>query len=503
MIKILTLSFFLLSFVFFSWSAPQMASYNVKDYGAVNDGKTICTEAFNNAIIACSEKGGGTVIVPAGTFRCGTILMKDNVELHFEIGSTLLASTAHQDFPRQSQPKFRSQKDLGGWYSLIYAEGVSNIAITGLGAIDGNGAQQKAVPGLLGDDRDGRPRNILFISCKNVRVEGIKMRNSGIWCQHYLNCEDVIVDRIEVYNHSNRNNDAIDIDGCRRFILSNSVFDSDDDAVTIKSTGIAPTENVVITNCVISSFCNAIKAGTESTGGFRNINISNCVIKPSRSTTDPVFKTARHGITGISLEIVDGGIMEGVSISNITIEGTECPLYIRLGNRARKHIENAPEPSVGIIRDIAISNVIAYNTGNFSNSITAVPGHYIENVMIDNMQLFNLGGVQKDQYIANHQNVKEDEKGYPMPTVWGNLPSSVLFIRHVRNLAVNNLILGSNEPDPRTPVIAVDVENLRIGKCSYVGSSSPESFVLLDHADVYNIETPLGWGKKKLLIIAK
>jgi polygalacturonase len=477
----------------------QRTSYNIMDFGAVNDGVTNCTEAFNKVITACSENGGGTVIVPAGNFKSGTIQMKDNVELHLEIGSTLLASTKHEDFPRQPQPEYRSYVDRGGWYALIYAEGASNIAITGLGIIDGDGAQQKPRPGSTGADVDGRPRNILFISCKRVRVEGIKMINSGIWNQHYLNCEDVIVDRVEVYNHSNRNNDAIDIDGCRRVTVSNSIFDTDDDGITLKSTGLAATEDVVITNCVVSSFCNAIKAGTESTGGFRNITISNCVIKPSRSTTDPIFRTSHKGITGISLEIVDGGTMEGITISNITIEGTQCPLYIRLGNRARKHTVNAPEPPVGIMRNIAIKNVVAYNTDNFSNSITAIPGHYVENVNIEDVQFFNKGGLQTGDNIASHLDVKEDEKGYPQPTIWGNLPSSVLFIRHVKNVSVSNLKFGSDEPDSRIPVIAVDVKNLEIGKVTYMGSSTPESFVLLDHVEEYNIEKPLGWGERKLI----
>ncbi len=477
----------------------QSKSYNIMDFGAVNDGATICTNVFNKAITTCSENGGGTVVVPTGTFKCGTIRMKDNVELHLEIGSTLLASAKHEDFPRLPQPEYRSYVDRGGWYALIYAEGASNIAITGLGTIDGNGAQHQPIKGLLGGDVDGRPRNILFISCKRVRVEGIKMLNSGMWNQHYLNCEDVVVDRVEVFNHSNRNNDAIDIDGCRRVTVSNSIFDTDDDGITLKSTGPAVTEDVVITNCVVSSFCNAIKAGTESAGGFRNITISNCVVKPSRSTTEPIFKTSRKGITGISLEIVDGGIMEGITISNITIEGTQCPLYIRLGNRARKHTENAPEPPVGKMRNIAISNVVAYNTDNFSSSITAIPGHYIENVILDNVQFFNVGGLQNGDYIAGHLEVEEDEKGYPQPTVWGNLPSSSFFIRHVKNISINNLMFGSDEADPRIPVIAVDVKNLRIGKASYTGSSSPESFVLLDQVEGYDIEKPLGWGKRKLI----
>ena len=475
--------------------ARSSENYSVMDFGAVNNGITLNTLAFNMAIEECSRNGGGTVIVPAGTYRSGTILMKDNVELHLESGATILASTDTVDFPRQPQPEYRSQKDPGGWFALIYAEKASNIAITGMGTINGNGSQQKSRPGLLGGDRDGRPRNILLISCKHVRIEGIKMVDSGIWNQHYLDCEDVIVDKIEVYNHSNRNNDGIDIDGCRRFVLSNSILDSDDDCITLKSTGSAATEDVVITNCIASSFCNAIKAGTESTGGFRNISISNCVVKPSRCETNPVFDTPNRGITGISLEIVDGGTMEGISVSNITIEGTECPLYIRLGNRARKHKVDAPEPPVGKMRNITISNVTAYNTGNFCSSVTAVPGHYIENVSINNVQLFNKGGVgeEGEEYITNYQEVKEDEKGYPQPTVWGNLPSSVFFMRHVKNISIDNLTFGSDAPDPRVPVIAIDVKKLRIGKGICTGNDSTGPFVLLNKSEQVDIEKPLGW----------
>jgi len=492
---------FLLLFipVFAGNGYTQKSIYNICDFGAKGDGMTLCTEAISKTIETCSENGGGTVVVPPGTYVSGTIRMKDKVELHLEKGSVISASTNRDDFPRQPQPEYRSQKDPGGWFALIYAEGISDFAITGSGTIDGNGKQQKPDPGLLGGDRDGRPRNILFISCKQVRIEGIKMKNSGIWNQHYLNCEDIFINGIEVYNHSNRNNDAIDIDGCRRVVVSNSVFDSDDDAITLKSTGAAATEDVVITNCVVSSFCNAIKAGTESTGGFRNISISNCVVKPSRSTDDPVFRTARNGITGISLEIVDGGTMEGITISNITIEGTQCPLYIRLGNRARKHIENAPEPPMGKMRNIAISNIVAHNTGNFSSSITAVPGCFVENVTIDNIQLFNSGGVKNGEYLATCSEVKEDEKGYPQPTVWGNLPSSVLFIRHVKNISVNNLMFGSTSPDPRTPVIASDVSNLQIGKSIFSGPSAADYFIELNQVEGFDIEKPLGWGEGQLI----
>lgn len=468
----------------------------ITDYGARPGSSALNTRAINRAIQACHAQGGGRVVIPAGVFRTGTLVMKSNVELHLQRGATLLASTALQDFPAQPRPAYRSQKDAPGWRALIYADEASNIAITGSGTIDGSGAAHKPDPNnRLGGDLDGRPRNILFISCRYIRIEGIGMMSSAIWNQHYLNCEDVVVDRIRVFNHSNRNNDGIDIDGCRRFLLSNSTFDTDDDAVVLKSTGPAATEDVVITNCTVSSFCNAIKAGTESTGGFRNIAVSNCIIRPSRDKRAPIYGTA-SGIAGISLEIVDGGLMEGISISNITIEGTECPLYIRLGNRARKHIPEAAEPPVGKMRDIVISNLVAYHTGNYCASITGIPGHYVEQVSLSNIRFRNKGGLEAGGYIAGMDKVKEDEKGYPEPTVWKELPASGLFMRHVRNVQINGLMLGSEKTDPRIPVMAADADGLQIKNIAAINNNSSDVFFSGKDVQHISIDTPLAWKKQ-------
>ncbi len=474
--------------------------FNITDYGANGNGTTLCTEAINKAIQDCNKSGGGRVYVPPGKYLSGTIVMKDNVELYLERGSTLLASTRHEDFPRMPQPKYRSQKDPGGWFSLIYANEVSNFGIRGFGTIDGQGNLQKPRPELLGGDRDGRPRSILFISCNQIRIEGVTMIHSGIWNQHYLNCEDVIVDKIEVYNHANRNNDVIDIDGCRRFIMSNSIVDSDDDGITLKSTGAAPCEDITITNCIVSSWCNAIKAGTESTGGFKNITISNCVVKKSRSKQKPIFNDYPSGITGISLEIVDGGTMEGVTVSNVTIDGTKCPLYIRLGNRARKHTKDAPNPKVGIMKNIAISNLVCYNSGNYSNSITAIPGYYIENVSLSNVQFFNEGGLKAGEYLPNIESVKEDEKGYPQPTVWKELPSSALFIRHAKNIMIQGMLMGSDATDPRVPIIAHDVEGLSIRNTRVTKNNTADTFFQGEDVTIFEVEKPLGWTKQVLSV---
>ncbi len=476
-------------------------TYNIVDYGAVGDGTTLNTKAIQSAIDACANSGGGTVVLPSGTYLSGTIVLKDNICLHFEHNSTLLGSTRHEDYPLQSLPKYRSHKDRsGGFYALIYAEGAKNIALTGTGVINGQGKDQKPRPNPIAGDVDGRPRNILFISCHDIRVEGLYMKDSGTWNQHYLNCEDVIVDKIKVYNHVNRNNDAIDIDGCRRFVLSNSIFDTDDDGITLKSTGTAACEDIVITNCIVSSWCNAIKAGTESTGGFKNVTISHCIIKPSRSKAKPIFNDYPSGITGISLEIVDGGTMEGVTISNVTIDGTKCPLYIRLGNRARKHTKDALNPDMGIMKNISISNLVCYNSGNYSNSISAIPGYYIENVSLSNIQLFNEGGLEAGEYLADIEDVKEDEKGYPQPTNWKELPSSALFIRHAKNVTIQGLLIGSEATDPRVPIIAHDVEGLSIKNTRVTKNNTAKTFFQGKEVKVYEVEKPLGWEKQVVII---
>ncbi len=473
------ISFFIAGFLF----AQQAGAGNISvlDYGAVpNDTAKLSTVAINSAIDACFKNGGGKVIIPSGSFKSGTIVLKDNVELYFEHGSVLYASTDPNDFPRQQQPAYRSQKDKGGWFALIYAEGASNIAICGSGTINGQGSKQVPRPELFGGDLDGRPRNILLISCKNVKVEGLTMLHSGIWNQHYLNCEDVFVNGIKVFNHSNRNNDGIDIDGCRRVILSNSIIDSDDDGIVLKSTGTAACEDIAINNCIVSSHTNAIKCGTESTGGFRNIVISNCIVRPSANKTEPVFRTPRHGYTGISLEIVDGGIMEGVNVNNVVIEGTECPVYVRLGNRARKHIEEAPAPPSGKMRNIRLSNITAYNTGNYTSSITGVPGAKIENIFLDHITVVNRGGLNEGDFIPSFKEVKEEEKSYPQPNVWGNLPAGGFFIRHVKEIKIADATFRSIGPDPRIPVIAVDVDQLTVESLKTMKTATRPDLLLND-----------------------
>lgn len=464
-------------------SGSMAKDYVITDFGATTDSENNAKsiqEAINTAFAA----GGGRVIIPQGAFTTGTVIMKNFVALHLERGAKLLGSTNQKDYPRQPIATYRSQKDGAGWFAVIFAEGAHDIAITGQGTIDGQGAQQKPRPDAFRGDRDGRPRNILFISCKNITVSGILMRNAGIWNQHYLNCEHVLVNHVRVLNHSNRNNDGIDIDGCRDFILTNSIIDSDDDAICLKSTGLAPCENIIISNCVASTYCNGIKMGTESTGGFKNINISNCIVKPTTFSGHPTGNKSKIGITGISLEIVDGGHMSGVSVNNITIEGTNCPLYVRLGARNRKHTQEVDWPTTGTMENITISNITAYGSGNFACSITGIPGHRIKNIRLNNINIIQQGGVKEGDYLKNLADVKESERGYPQPTVWGNLPVCGLFMRHVDDITVTNFSIDALQLDPRPVFMAHDINDLKIQGLSKGHNIACEKEIVLE--DVKN-----------------
>lgn len=496
----------------FCWGKGGLySSYNILDFGATRDTTKVQTNSINRAIDSCYENGGGVVIIPSGKFKSGTIFLKDNVELHFENGAYLFASDNYDDFPIQPKSKYRSLKDAGGWSALIFAEGANNIRITGQGIIDGRGKGRKGRIQNVAGDCNGRPRNILFISCRNIFISDISMYNSALWNQHYLDCEDVIIRDTKVYNHANGNNDGIDIDGCRRLILSNSIIDSDDDGIVLKSTGSAPCEDIIINNCIVSSFANAIKCGTESTGGFKNISISDCIIKPSKHKGERVLKSTPSGISAISLEVVDGGIMDGVVVNNILIEGTECPLYVRLANRGRKHTDEAPVPPLGTMKNIRITNIQAYGTGNFCSSITGIADAKIENIYINNIQFTNRGGLEKgnfrnihekenkrhdtganmqlDRYLASYTDVEEDEKGYPQPTVWRNLPSYGLFIRNVESIDVSNASFSSEKYDPRPLIIAVNVDNLNVNQIT--SKEASETTVILKEVGRFDIDKKL------------
>lgn len=433
--------------------------YVITDFGAVSGGP-VGTRAIQAAIDRCHEAGGGVVVVPPGRFVTGTLILRSHVRLEVDSGGLLLGSPDLKDYPVLPTPSYRSLKDQNGFRCLIYAENQENIGLGGDGTIDGQGASFK----WGGSDMDSRPRLILFISCRDVRVENLRLRNSGMWMEHYLNCEDVQIRGLRVWNHANVNNDMLDLDGCRRVTVSDCIGDTEDDGLTIKSTGPAPCQDVSISNCVISSYASAIKCGTESTGGFRNITISNITVKPS-ADLDQKSGNPHSGGSGISLETVDGGVMDGVAISNINIRGTLAPIFIRLGNRARKYNPAAPAPPVASLGNIRISNLIARDVGGIGCSITGIPGHPVENIWlsgitIDLGQAGAAGDVSRD--------MPELEATYPSERMWGGrLPAYGFFVRHARNVHFEDVTVVPAPGEPRPALVSRNVEGLQVDHCTF------------------------------------
>lgn len=299
---------------------------------------------------------------------------------------------------------------------LIWADNVEDVTIDGEGVIDGRG---KSFPKLSWNDEGiTRPHLLRFVQSRDVQLKGITLRNSGCWMQHWLACDRVKIDGITVNNRNNYNNDALDLDGCHEVTVSNMICDSDDDGITLKSTSPRLCENICITNCVVSSHCNAVKLGTETNGGFRNITIQNICVKPSSDQSSQYFgHESKRGTSALSLEIVDGGVMENVNISNFTVEGTESPIFVRLANRARSYCDSVKITKVGNIRNVRISNFMVSNAGPTGCSITGMEGHPVENIFLRDIFITQQGG-QPETAAPTDEKLAE----YPEATMWGILP---------------------------------------------------------------------------------
>ena len=455
--------FFLLStFLTFMVVPSEAADYNILNYGAQSDTTKLSTAAIQQAIDDCSKAGGGRVVVPAGIYKIGTIILKSDVHLYLEQGATLYGSTDLKDYlPMKSD--YVSLRTHTTTIQLIYADKVKNVVISGFGTIDGRGRAFKKLS--WNDEGITRPHLLRFIQSEDVTVKDITLKNSGCWMQHYLACNRLRIDGIKVFNRNNYNNDALDIDGCHDVIVKGMMADSDDDGITLKSTSPRLCENVRISDCVVSSHCNAVKLGTETNGGFRNINISGIVVKPSEDQKEKFFGQW-IGSSAISLEIVDGGVLENVNVTDFTVEGTESPIFIRLGNRGRGYLSGGanmetivPIDHVGRIDGVHLDNIQIRNAGSMGCSITGLPDYPVRHVSLSNISLHHKGGVKTEQLTEIYDSIaNEKEKAYPEATMWGNLPAKGFFVRHARNVQFSNIKVETEQPDARPDFVEIDTE---------------------------------------------
>jgi polygalacturonase len=483
----------IIAFLIYSFLSIKASVYNIKDLGAPSDTSIISTQYIQNAINQCHEKGGGMVVIPAGDFKTGTLVLKSNVILFLEPGATLWGSKNLADY-QDLKPGFISLRTQTATKQLIYAENADNIGITGYGTINGQGKGFKKIS--WNDEGITRPHLIRFIKCSNIIIENISLTNSGCWMQHYLACSFLKIKNVKVYNHNNFNNDGLDLDGCKNVTVSDFVSDSDDDGITLKSTSDEKCENIAISNCVVSSHCNAIKLGTETNGGFKNISISNCVIKPS-AKNDTVFFGKLNGESALSLEIVDGGIMENIQVNGLNIEGTESPLFIRLGNRARPFKQGTTIDYIGNIRDIQISNVLIKNTSYYGCSITGLPEHPVENIKLSNIKFQQTGGVDLSKISTD---IPEKPKDYPEATMFNTLPAYGFYIRHAQNITIENSDFCFENNDTR-PVIYMDDVNeaLIFGNQFKSCTETPNITVLKNSGNIKILNCIVNGGGKNFI----
>jgi polygalacturonase len=468
----ITLAVILMFSVALSVSAKQVV-YNVHHFGAKGDGRTNNTKAINAAIDAAAKNGGGTVFFPSGDFLSYTIHLKSHITLFLDQGARLIGDQEKNgvgyDLP-ENETWYSKFQDFGHSYwknSLIYGDSLHDIAIEGNGMIWGKGLYSYDKPDIKGSGN----KAIALKNCYNVNINGISILHGGHFCILATGVDNLTIDHVR----ADADRDAFDIDCCKNVRVSNCNINSPtDDGLCLKSSfglGYArATENVTITNCHVygydlgtlmdgsfktdfkdeapdakHSITGRFKMGTESNGGFKNIAVSNCVFEHSR---------------GICLETVDGGAIEDVVIDNITMRDVpDVPFFIRLGARMR-----GPEGTpVGVCRRITLSNINVFDVGGRpkfpdvgAGLVMGIPGHYIEDLTLDNIRIYYRGGASKE---AIDKEVPQNTDMYPDPYRWQSLPAYGMYFRYVKGLRVSNVVLRYLNRDERPAFVLDDVHD--------------------------------------------
>ncbi len=462
--------------------------FEVRAYGATGDGTTIDTPAINRAIEAAAANGGGTVYFGAGQYLCYSIRLKSNVSLHLDQGAVIIAAdplpegqAGGYDEPEPEQP-WEAYQDYGHnhWHnSLIWGEGLHDISIYGPGRIWGRGLTRSNGP----DSSDAKSRrtsgignkSISLKNCCNVALKDFQILQGGWFGILATGVDNLVIDGLTI----DTNRDGMDIDCCRNVRIANCAVNSPwDDAIVPKSSyalGYARvTENLEITNCFVTGTyelgtmldgtwkkfpattenvwrTGRIKLGTESNGGFRNITISNCVFE---------------GCQGLALETVDGALLEDVTITNITMRDiASAPIFLRLGSRLRGPAEST---KTGALRRVVLSNIVCSNAASSLGCIiSGVPGHEIEDLKLHHIYIQHQGGGTKEQAAITPP---ENEKKYPEPNMFGDMPSQGFYLRHVKNVELSEIEIAVINQDARPAFVLENVQG----------------------ADLFHLKTPSG-----------
>jgi polygalacturonase len=496
----------------FSLAAPlritaAATTYDVREYGAKGDGRTLDTAAVNKAIETAAAAGGGTVAFPAGNYLCYTIRLKSNITLFLDQGATIIAA----DQPQAGQPGYDNfepniygdlvYQDFGHSHwrnSLIWGEQLENISILGPGRIWGRGLLRDG-----GTTQGQGNKSIALKWCRNVNLKDFSVYQGGWFVLLATGVDNLTISNIKI----DTNRDGFDIDCCKNVRVSDCSVNSPlDDAICLKSSyglGMArSTDNVTITNCQVSGYTmgtffdgtyqppangggtGRIKFGTESNGGFRNITISNCLF---------------NHCNGLAIESVDGAIIEDVTIDNIAMEYiTNPPIFLRLGARMRGP-EGIP---IGAIRRVNISNVVAaYSASRAASIISGIPGHRIEDVRMSNIRILYNGGDGGGARATGNGGrtggrgtglppappdpfgTIEAENVYPEPTMFGTLPAYGMYVRHARGVSMDHIDFSLMRNDTRPPFMLYDVADAHFEHVKVQAAAGVPAFVLNQVSD--------------------
>lgn len=454
--------------------------YNVRNFGAKGDGKTIDTKAVQNAIDACNKERGGIVLVPAGDFVIGTIELKSNVTLHLSSQGRLLGSPDKNDYTSG-----KGVPEGNGNIVLLYAANADNISIEGRGTIDGNGVAfytgqgDNTGPNSPGGGYFDRPHLVIFYKCNNLLLRDAFFTKSAYHCFRILQCEQVNIDGIRIYNRVNKNNDGFHFNSCKYVHITNCDVRCQDDACAL----FGSNQFVTVTNSSFSTRWSIFRFGG---GEAQNITVSNCLI---------------YDTYGCPIKISSGRArLENLSFSNIIMRNVTGPIGIGFSGSASSNGDssNNAQKEASFVRNISFNGIRAtvvpfpvnhpdilfdvkvYPGEHFSCiTLNALGDNYIENVSFTDVHVTYAGGGSKE--LAAKREIPQTAREYF--TVWDTEPSGPpaygMYARNVKGLTLQNVRFEYQNPEARPAIIFDNVHDAAISNLSIQGSNDAESTIRL------------------------
>jgi hypothetical protein len=466
-------------FLLFIARALNATDVDIINYGAVGDGKTLNTTSIQSAIDACHESGGGKVIFPAGIYLSGTIQVKDNVTLYLKKDARLLGTTDLEQY-RNLDPFTEGLGIDVGW-ALVVAVDANNIGIEGEGAIDGQGAKLKAQQIIKDTRPEGqrwgrRPFLVRIVRCTGVTVKDVTLNYAAAWTSHYFQSRKIKIENIKIVSTGVAHNDGIDIDGCQDVRIKDCDIISGDDALVFKTTSSKMAcSDIEVSGMRLKSSQAGIKMGTESMAPFENIKIRDCYIYETRNG-------------GIKLLTVDGAHLRNIEISGITMVEVKTPMLFRLGSRLNvfRKGQDVKQPT-GTFENVVIRNVKAKAADSAQLRppsgilITGVPGHYITDLTLENIEIDLLGTGNLED--ARHV-VPEAIEQYPEVKTFGpTIPAYGVWARHVKGLKLKNITFRLKNNDLRPVFICEDGKDIEVTGCQIPETTGAPSIIRLENVD--------------------